>query len=55
MDPDKFLSAKGDSRLNAIYSLRCFLGLARMDCIVWQRAIFSCAFLVSDEVPTSCL
>ena len=34
MDPDKFLSEKGDSQFNAIYSLRCFLGLARMDCIV---------------------
>ena len=34
MDPDKFLSAKVDSRLNAICSLRFSLGLAQMDCIV---------------------
>ena len=30
MDPDKFITAKVDSRLNAIYSLKCSLGLAQM-------------------------
>ena len=40
MDPDKFLSAKVDSRLNSICSLRCSLGLSRMDCIVSKGNIF---------------
>ena len=55
MDPHKFLSAKVNSRLNAICSLRGFLGLAWMGCIVWQGGIFSCTFFVSDEVQTSCM
>ena len=44
MDPDKFLSAKGDSRLNAMGGLYC----------VTKGNIFL-RILVSDEVPTSCL
>ena len=46
MDPDKFITAKVDSRLNAICSLKCSLGLARIDAF---------AFFVFEEVPTSCL
>ena len=35
VDPNKFLSAKVDFRLNAIFAFkRCSLGLAGMDCVL---------------------
>ena len=38
VDPDKFLSAKVDFRLNAIFAFkRCSLALARMDCILCDK------------------
>ena len=55
MDPDKFLSAKGDSQLNAIYSLRCFFKFGTDGLYCVTKGNIFLRILVSDEVPTSCL
>ena len=55
VDPDKFLSAKVDFRLNATFAFeRCSLALARMDCILCDKRQYLLAhflFLTKCRLP----